>query len=1280
MRTLQRSGFIPAVLAAVVALAGCAKRTPSAALDEAAVKAAHEKDPAALDAHTLALAGFQAYLIAGNPPLAAQRFDAAIAKAPSEPYALAGQMMIGRRESVPGKSLSAALTLLSRAPRHPLATMAARYLLESVGVSAAQDKRIEEASQNAISSGADGDLALLCRSIQAQVAGSQGREPDHARILLEMGVVQQAALVGPYSPWHRLAFDEPLPAEKDGGLPAKASGPFGTLEPRPLSFPDGRLTLSGEPSTGDIYLMVSDLEVPESADYLIRGLSSSTYKLYLDGALLFERRGFEAPQSTVAEEGVHLVKGRHRLLVKLLKEERTPTLGVTVARVDGKPSGVRSELPRPGAVRWGGLSRVRIPFSYPRAEALAFALQPDAGEALSHYLAAWDGMNRDRDGAKRQATLASDALSGPATAFLRAAVTLGDRSIPTRIAQGRATRDVDATLEKDKGHVEALLTRAALAMEDGRLTEAAEWIKQGRAAHEPVSAPLLLLQARVELALGIEAQAEQSLLAALKAEPGLCEALALRYDLARRRDAVALSDALLSELKGCPDPWIREAEHRRARGDLAEARTLWLKARERDPSRVDLALRLAELDAAQRQYGPAIGLLESMRKTWPRDVAILKRLGDLYESAAKPREALATREAALEVDGGDLTLRRSVWRAKTGRELLEEQAISTEAAFAGYRPQPGEEDSPYAHVLDAAATQVFPDGSMVDRVHLIQKALDGAGVAEIAEVEIPAGAQVLTLRTLKADGQKLEPEAIEGKDTISLPAVQVGDSVEIEYLLAHPARGPSQPGFTAASFYFQIARSPNHWSTYTVVAPEGTGMQIDAHGVAPAPIAHRNGQELFTQEAKQVPPFIPEPNGPATPAEFLPFVTVGAGERGIEGTLAEYADSTAEGGQRTFEVERFARAAGGALDGEAAVRAVFGAVTEKIAGRDAGLGVSASASLAQERGSRLWLLKASLEALGFPTRLVAVRTFAADPTPYRFPNPALYTYVCLRVSVGERMVWLDPLIRYAPFGELPETARGREAFLLPEPARAGQPARPLERTKTPEGHPVPPKQISLQLALSETGALSGSADEIYSGFEAAQLGEALESISPEQRSQALQGALAQYFNGANLSGLEVAWERKPGSPLRVHYRFSVDRFARQENGKWVLPPVTFPALLGRRYVQLSRRETPLVVDSTERIQTTATLSLPRGFKLSSPVPEIKVLSEFGGFVRREKELSVKNDKAAAGSSVSIEEDYRLGVARVEPSRYEAFADFAGEVDLAQSRDLVAERVASDTAH
>ena len=91
------------------------------------------------------------------------------------------------------------------------------------------------------------------------------------------------------------------------------------------------------------------------------------------------------------------------------------------------------------------------------------------------------------------------------------------------------------------------------------------------------------------------------------------------------------------------------------------------------------------------------------------------------------------------------------------------------------------------------------------------------------------------------------------------------------------------------------------------------------------------------------------------------------------------------------------------------------------------------------------LLKAGLEALGIPARVVAVRTFNDGPGAVPLPQEALLPYVALRVEVpGSEPVWVDTSVRFGPFGELPEPAMGgREAYLLPEPGK------PLEKVETP---------------------------------------------------------------------------------------------------------------------------------------------------------------------------------------------------------------------------------------
>jgi hypothetical protein len=303
----------------------------------------------------------------------------------------------------------------------------------------------------------------------------------------------------------------------------------------------------------------------------------------------------------------------------------------------------------------------------------------------------------------------------------------------------------------------------------------------------------------------------------------------------------------------------------------------------------------------------------------------------------------------------------------------------------------------------------------------------------------------------------------------------------------------------------------------------------------------------------------------------------------------------------------------------------------------------------------------SLRALGFDARLVAVRAFTSDPAPYLFPSEALLPYVCVRVVLPDgRAAWLDPLVRYAPFDELPEFALGgREAWLFPEPGR------PLEPVKTPPVAAKATKEVRLTMTLADDGVLSGEGEETYAGFDAAQLAEALESISPDQRDQALQSALSRYFGGADLSDLQVDAKRQVGGTVSVKYRFVARRFGRVEaDGRLVLGALTYPHMLGRRFLATSTRVTPLFIDGSESTHTTATVTLPKGYALSSPLGEVKLAGPAGHFVRREKQT---------GDVLQIEEDYRLEQARVSPKQYDDFARFAGELDLLQQRDLLVER-------
>ncbi len=1254
MRTIR--GLL-ALLALAASLAGCPRRPPSPT--DVLESAAEQARNGGGEARTLAYAGFHTYLLQGDAEAARARFEAAIAKDPGDPYALMGQHLLARRVAAMDRAFTAALELVQRAPTHPLAVPATRYLLDQVGTSPELDEVILKGTRKALEAGAVGETAQLLRGCQLAVSLVRGDRAALAATVKDIGANNVATLVGPFSPYHALAFDEPTPPEKDGSLVGPFTGPYGPLTLRTLESPDGRHRLEGEPAESDAYLLAFDAEVPEDGVYLARTVSSSSFKVLMNGALLFERRAFVQGESTITGRALRLPAGKHRFLVKLLKEGSTGNISFALARVDGRPSNVRYTAATGPAPTWSGEAPTFVEANfYPGAADLAAALQDEAGGLLASFLAANDGAGRDPEGTRRLLTSLPEENRTPALLMLSAVLNTQDRAVPSKVSRGRATRDLEALLTKDPKDVSALLLRAELALGDSQPSVAQEALKSALELTGPENAPAQLLRARAAIALDVDAQAEEALSAAIKAQPRHCDALSLRYSLARRRDASALMDQLVSDFTGCPGSRGRAAEHARQRGDTAAAVKLYEELLAGDPGGVNTGLTLASLYVSQRRHDEAAATLKAMINLWPRAAIFYKRLADVREYAGAPAEALALREQALAIDGSDLTLRRAVVRAKTGKELLQDYAIDGKAAIAAYEKARPQDNAAAAYVLDAAAVQAFPDGSVVNRIHIVQKALEQNGIEDIAEVTIPANAQVLALRTIKADGTVLEPETIEGKENISLPGVNVGDYVEVEYLLAEGGRGPALPGFVASPFYFQIANMPNSWATYTVVAPKGMGMRVDAHGPKVAPPEIKGDFEIFRHEERQVPPYIPEPETPWSSNEYLPFVIVGAGTTGFDRLAVWYGDAFHERFRRSAEIEAFAKKVAEGKTGLEVVKALHSEIMKRIPGRDVGVMQSAVSTLAQDRGSRLMLLKASLESLGITARLAEVRTFSSDPAPYLFPNDQLLlSYSGLRVELpGEEPVWVDLTVRFGPFGALPENPSGeRDTYLLPEPGR------PMVKLKTPPTEEKANKQVDLKMELKADGSLVVQGEEIYTGFVGANLADAFEALSAETRKQSLQGAVTRYFGGADLTMVKLEHAKEVGAPFILRYEFNVPRFARIDDKRMVLGPITYPSQLGRRYVQLSTRKTPLFIDDSEASNTKVELTLPEGWRLQDPQPSLKVTNRFGRFVRSEKQ---------EGRVLTIVEGLRLPRTRVMPRDYDTFARFAGDVDLIQTRDLV----------
>ena len=96
-------------------------------------------------------------------------------------------------------------------------------------------------------------------------------------------------------------------------------------------------------------------------------------------------------------------------------------------------------------------------------------------------------------------------------------------------------------------------------------------------------------------------------------------------------------------------------------------------------------------------------------------------------------------------------------------------------------------------------------------------------VDENGEFSMPEGARLLTLHTVKADGTRLEPDAIAGKSSLSLPNLAPGDYVEFETVRGESPSVGFPGGYLGDRFYFKSFEVPFDHSELVVVLPAEHG-------------------------------------------------------------------------------------------------------------------------------------------------------------------------------------------------------------------------------------------------------------------------------------------------------------------------------------------------------------------------------------------------------------------------------------------------------------------------
>jgi tetratricopeptide (TPR) repeat protein len=745
-------------------------------------------------------------------------------------------------------------------------------------------------------------------------------------------------------------------------------------------------------------------------------------------------------------------------------------------------------------------------------------------------------------------------------------------------------------------------------------------------------------------------EAEEALAEARRLHPDGCAPLDAEIALERDRHDVSAALKLAQRASTCNGGSDELADSLRESGDLSGAIAEYQRLLALDPARESWRAGLAETLLQAGRAAEAEKAFAALARRYPRATHYRRQLAD----ARVALDDLDGARRAL-VDG----LAESPESQELGRALealcatkdsrdcgvLDEFRVDGRDVIAQYRREAKDRPaytSPAVIVLDRTVTRVFPTGARLTLTHNIIQVLAKDGIDKFGEVQIPAGADVLTLRTVKQDGTTREPEEIAEKEAISVPDLEVGDFVEFEYVDPAPPPGAFPRGFLAERFFFRSFDAPLDRTEYLLVTPSGMPVQIDRRGDAPElVVSSRNGLELRSWSGRRRPQAFLEPSATHF-AEILPSVRAGSGVS--FDAWKDYLRDAQFGAQRANPELRAiaARETAGKKTLRDRVIALDAWVRRHVRG-SGGLDEPATSILAREEGNRITLLAGLLRAAGAPSEIWLARPLKAPVLEGALPDLEAFDQPLLRV--GELVV--DPRYRHSPTGFVTPELRGSAVLRL-----ADGPYAPAHvEVANPDD-----RKMELEARLELDGSAEVLVREKLRGWPAVEWREALEKLSPDRvRPEFEQRTLGFYFPGSTLTDLRWSGENDDGGLFTVEYKFRSPQLARRIGGRLVLP-APYPAMLGKRYVGVAQRRTPLAVDYAAPTQLEARIAVPSGVDVL--VPPAAKADGFGVF----EQIAEKTP-----SGLRLKASFAMPRARVLPERYRDFVDFATRVDRAEAR-------------
>jgi len=1069
------------------------------------------------------------------------------------------------------------------------------------------------------------------------------RELDlEARRARSLGCVREVRLLGPFGQGRPSDILRSFPPEESGAWalryePEKPG--FEVAERYEAKVTGCEAAAENAPPSG-VYYAESFAELEQAAEIIVA--TQGAVELWVDDVSVLKRYPSDWGSWPNYGSRVRLGPGRHRFIWKL----PGPSTALRLLHVDGRPFPVHASRGMLDGYELGAMEVGKNPNELGRFIGKKGVL--GVPDPLLRYVAA---SMADEDGAPEPATLLLDPLlKDPAQATGTVLATAAGFVESDPIFDVSQTRDLMHELyvsasERDPG---LWYPRYASALWDaeqkGKVQAVTPLEELSKEFPEVATIDFSLASFYEELDWGPEL--EQVVKRVIMRFPEEPDALAYGVDMAEARGDSAQVDELLQRILAAnPDTEVLLSRAIRRR-DYAAARAELVRLKARRPHRKDIADRLNQLLEQSGDEAAVWHRLEDAVKREPRDAHARLALADAKyargEVGVLSRALVETIQA-----GGDPTLIETAIELVEGLSVLEPFRLDALQVIREFEQKGVELPGTAARVLDYGAVLVRSDGSSQFLEHEVVRLQSEEAIRQFAEMD--AGGNILHLRVLKKDGRILEPEAVRGKPTATMPHLEVGDYVEQERILSSWGDGVGA-AYSGPTWYFREAGIAYARSEFVVVSPKGKALVIESSGGAPAPSVEEAGAFVARRfRVDDSPAFVSEPNSPA-PAEFMPRVSVGWGlefqERlsnlaanfvplvPVDPRIVKIGERIVEGIPKSSLVAR--------------ARALYHWVLENV---QEGEQADGRQVVVSRNGNRARGFETLCQALDIPMNWVLAESRLASPfrgSLSAFERPL---YPLLRVGKGKDEAYLTIEDRYSPFGTIPSHVRGERAYAM-------------EGFHVQEGK-VPLGGVADAITYRGTGELGpdGSAElsleVIFQGRYAASLRNGLAEIPENQLDGVIESQLlGQFLEGARLKRYSVKERTNLDVPLVLEVETSVPRLATLAGGVLLLGPPFMPNL--SQLTSLPQRKTPLLIGERVEQGVHLTLNLPSGF-VGEVFPN---QDKFGASSYRvsDKVLTTKSRM-----SVTLERVVVTDAGRIQPEDYSAFQTYTRSADNALSR-------------